>query len=109
MPAKRNLLLLYDRMLANKPSVDSPHPLMHRTETVDYGIVIEGEITLVLDDFEVLLRAGSVVSAARHKPCLGEPLRAAMQDAFRAGGRNLRSNHRHHAGWALNGTFLPVV
>ena len=24
---------------------DSPHPLMHRTETVDYGIVIEGEIT----------------------------------------------------------------
>jgi mannose-6-phosphate isomerase-like protein (cupin superfamily) len=40
---------------------DSPHPLMHRTETVDYGIVIEGEITLVLDNSEVLLRPGSVV------------------------------------------------
>jgi hypothetical protein len=40
---------------------DSPHPLMHRTETVDYGIVIEGEITLVLDDSEVLCRPGSVV------------------------------------------------
>ncbi len=40
---------------------DSPHPLMHRTETVDYGIVIEGEMTLVLDDSEVLLRPGSVV------------------------------------------------
>jgi len=40
---------------------DSPHPLMHRTETVDYGIVIEGEITLVLDDSEVLLSPGSVV------------------------------------------------
>jgi hypothetical protein len=40
---------------------DSPHPLMHRTETVDYGIVIEGEITLVLDDSEVLCRLGSVV------------------------------------------------
>ena len=39
---------------------DSPHPLMHRTETVDYGIVIEGEIALVLDDSEVLLRPGSV-------------------------------------------------
>jgi len=39
----------------------SPHPLMHRTETVDYGIVIEGEITLVLDDSEVALRPGSVV------------------------------------------------
>jgi mannose-6-phosphate isomerase-like protein (cupin superfamily) len=40
---------------------DSPHPLMHRTETVDYGIVIEGEIILVLDDSEVLLGPGSVV------------------------------------------------
>jgi uncharacterized cupin superfamily protein len=28
---------------------------------VDYGIVIEGEMTLVLDDSEVPLRAGSVV------------------------------------------------
>ena len=34
---------------------------MHRTESVDYGIVIEGELTLVLDDSEVPLRVGSVV------------------------------------------------
>jgi uncharacterized cupin superfamily protein len=34
---------------------------MHRTETVDYGIVIEGELTLVLDDSEVQLKPGSVV------------------------------------------------
>jgi mannose-6-phosphate isomerase-like protein (cupin superfamily) len=40
---------------------DSPHPLMHRTESVDYGVVIEGELTLVLDDSEVQLRPGSVV------------------------------------------------
>lgn len=39
----------------------SPHPLMHRTESVDYGIVIDGELTLVLDDSEVQLRPGSVV------------------------------------------------
>ena len=39
----------------------SPHPLMHRTETVDYGIVIEGQLTLVLDDSEVELKVGSVV------------------------------------------------
>jgi uncharacterized cupin superfamily protein len=39
----------------------SPHPLMHRTESVDYGIVIEGEMTLILDDSEVLLKPGSVV------------------------------------------------
>jgi mannose-6-phosphate isomerase-like protein (cupin superfamily) len=40
---------------------DAPHPLMHRTETVDYGIVMEGELTLVLDREEVRLRPGSVV------------------------------------------------
>lgn len=39
----------------------SPHPLMHRTESVDYGVVIEGELTLVLEDSEVALKPGSVV------------------------------------------------
>ncbi|CAI9401522.1 cupin domain-containing protein [Nocardioides sp. T2.26MG-1] len=34
---------------------------VHRTATVDYGIVLSGEITLVLDDSEVTLRAGDVV------------------------------------------------
>jgi len=34
---------------------------MHRTETIDYGIVLEGEIYLLLDDSEVLLRPGDVV------------------------------------------------
>ncbi len=34
---------------------------VHRTASVDYGIVLEGEITLVLDDSEVTLRAGDVV------------------------------------------------
>jgi mannose-6-phosphate isomerase-like protein (cupin superfamily) len=40
---------------------DSPHPLMHRTESIDYGVVIEGQMTLVLDKGEVLLEPGSVV------------------------------------------------
>lgn len=34
---------------------------MHRTESIDYGIVLEGEITLVLDDSEVTARAGDIV------------------------------------------------
>jgi mannose-6-phosphate isomerase-like protein (cupin superfamily) len=46
---------------ASTVKAGSPHPLMHRTETVDYGIVIEGELTLVLDDSEVALKPGSVV------------------------------------------------
>ena len=39
----------------------SPHPMMHRSESVDYGVVIEGEVTLILDASEVSLRSGSVV------------------------------------------------
>lgn len=46
---------------ASTVAAHSPHPLMHRTESVDYGVVIEGELTLVLDDSEVQLSAGSVV------------------------------------------------
>jgi mannose-6-phosphate isomerase-like protein (cupin superfamily) len=46
---------------ASTVKTDSPHPLMHRTESIDYGIVIDGEMTLVLDDSEVLLKPGSVV------------------------------------------------
>jgi mannose-6-phosphate isomerase-like protein (cupin superfamily) len=46
---------------ASTVKANSPHPLMHRTESVDYGVVIEGELTLVLDEGEVQLRPGSVV------------------------------------------------
>jgi len=34
---------------------------MHRTESVDYGIVIEGELTLIVDKDEAVLKPGSVV------------------------------------------------
>lgn len=40
---------------------DSPHPMMHRSEAIDYCIVISGEMTLVLEDSEVRLTPGSVV------------------------------------------------
>jgi mannose-6-phosphate isomerase-like protein (cupin superfamily) len=46
---------------ASTVRADSPHPLMHRTESIDYGIVLEGEMTLVLDDSEVALHPGDVV------------------------------------------------
>ena len=34
---------------------------LHRTASVDYGIVLEGQITLILDDSEVTLQAGDIV------------------------------------------------
>jgi hypothetical protein len=37
------------------------HPVIHRTRTIDYVIVLEGEIDLLLDDGEVRLAAGDVV------------------------------------------------
>lgn len=37
------------------------HPGMHRTRSVDYAVVLEGEIDMLLDDAEVHLRAGDVV------------------------------------------------
>ena len=37
------------------------HPMMHRTETIDYAIVLEGEITMLLDDSEVVLGPGDVL------------------------------------------------
>ncbi len=44
------------------PKARAPrHPFMHRTRTVDYGIVLSGEIDMLLDDAEVHFKAGDVV------------------------------------------------
>jgi mannose-6-phosphate isomerase-like protein (cupin superfamily) len=37
------------------------HPYMHRTQSVDYAIVLAGEIDMLLDDSEVHLKVGDVV------------------------------------------------
>jgi len=39
-------------------AVTRRHPGMHKTDTVDYCVVLSGEIWAVLDEGEVLLRAG---------------------------------------------------
>lgn len=39
----------------------APHPLMHRTQTIDYGIVLEGEMTLILDRAETTIQAGDII------------------------------------------------
>ena len=40
---------------------ESAHPGMHRTETVDYAIVLEGEIWAVMDKGETLMKTGDVL------------------------------------------------
>jgi len=39
----------------------APHPYMQKTRTLDFCIVLEGEIVLVLDTQEVALKAGEIV------------------------------------------------
>jgi uncharacterized cupin superfamily protein len=39
----------------------APHPYMQRTQTLDFCLVIDGEITLILDTAEVALKAGDIV------------------------------------------------
>lgn len=46
---------------AGTGNAQSRHKLMHRTETLDYGVVTEGEVWLVLDEEEVHLKRGDIV------------------------------------------------
>lgn len=46
---------------ASQTGTGAPHPLMHRTQTLDYGIVLEGELTLILDRGETTIRAGDII------------------------------------------------
>jgi hypothetical protein len=46
---------------ASTYSPQAPHPYMQKTPTLDFCLVLEGEITLVLDMAEVHLKAGDTV------------------------------------------------
>jgi len=46
---------------APKRGLPPRHPFMHRTRTIDYAIVMEGEIDMLLDDSEIHLKAGDVL------------------------------------------------
>ena len=49
--------------VADTPAKGLPprHPMMHRTRTLDYAIIMSGEIDMLLDEGEVHLKAGDVV------------------------------------------------
>lgn len=54
----------FAEMGAGDNIVDNPrHPFMHRTDTLDYAMVMSGEIWMLMDDEadDTLLRAGDVV------------------------------------------------
>ena len=37
------------------------HPFMHRTDSLDYSVILTGEIYMMMDDEEYLLKAGDTV------------------------------------------------
>lgn len=58
MPASGHLLRIIDLYPAK---AGGKRTVMHRTQTLDYVVVIEGEVVLVLEDSEVTLRQSDVV------------------------------------------------
>ena len=58
MPVAGHLLRIID---IYPPKDGGKRTVMHRTKTLDYAVVIEGEVVLVLDDSEVTLKKGDVV------------------------------------------------
>ena len=46
---------------APKRGLPPKHPMMHRTRTVDYAIIMSGEIDMMMDNSTVHLKAGDVV------------------------------------------------
>jgi mannose-6-phosphate isomerase-like protein (cupin superfamily) len=40
---------------------NKPHPLMHQTPTLDYIIILSGELWLIMDEGETLLKPGDMV------------------------------------------------
>jgi mannose-6-phosphate isomerase-like protein (cupin superfamily) len=58
MPAAGHLLRILEVYPLGAGGKRTP---MHRTQTLDYVVVIEGELVLLLDDSEVTLKQGDVV------------------------------------------------
>ncbi len=58
------------------------HPGMHRTRTVDYALMLQGELVAIMDDGETTLRAGDVLvqRGTRHAWAnrSGQPARVAF-------------------------------
>ena len=52
----------FEKIGAGHHRVDtSKHPAMHKTETIDYIILLKGDVTLILDEDEVTLKPHDVV------------------------------------------------
>ena len=52
----------FEKIGASHHRIDtSKHPAMHKTDTIDYIILLEGDVTLILDKEEVVIKPHDVV------------------------------------------------
>lgn len=61
MTEEERQAMLREMGLKDETKAPPRHPGMHRTDSIDYAVVLEGEIDMLLDDSEVHLRAGDVL------------------------------------------------
>jgi len=54
---------MMQKAISNSPArgIAVKHPLMHRTRSLDYAVILSGEIDLMLDDGDVHLKQGDVI------------------------------------------------
>lgn len=50
-----------DKDLGVEFKTGEPHPMMHQTQTLDYIIILSGELYLIMEEGETLLKAGDIV------------------------------------------------
>lgn len=50
-----------DKDLGVEIKIGEPHPMMHQTQTLDYIIILSGELYLIMEEGEKLLKAGDIV------------------------------------------------
>lgn len=50
-----------DKDLGVEFKTGKPHPMMHQTQTLDYIVILSGELYLIMEEGETLLKPGDIV------------------------------------------------
>ncbi|WP_312302625.1 cupin domain-containing protein [Chryseobacterium sp.] len=75
----RYVVIPPDKDLGIELKKGEPHPMMHQTPTLDYIIILSGELYLIMEEGETLLKPGDIViqrgtnhawSNRSDKPCI---------------------------------------
>lgn len=75
----RYVVIPPDKELGVEIKPGAPHPMMHQTQTLDYIIILSGELYLIMEEGETLLKTGDIViqrgtnhawSNRSEKPCI---------------------------------------